>query len=307
MLASEGFVATEDGVRLFFQKLGSGPQVVIIPNGIYLFEDFKSFVDGRTLIFYDLRNRGRSDHVTDGPKKSKGIHHDVDDLEAVRRHFGLGEVALIGHSYVGLTVILYAMKYPAGAGRVVQIGPIQANASKQYPAHLTGADATLTEVLSKLAQLQKERQSYDPKEFCEKFWSVLRVIYVVNPADAGKINWGRCDLPNESNFMKYWTENIFPSIQSLNLTADEIAKVKTPILTVHGTRDRSSPYGGGRDWALMLPNARLVTVENAAHAPWIEDPERVFSSIKTFLDGLWPEAAQRVESLDPEDESAKKR
>src|SRR5437667_10930358 len=39
-------------------------------------------------------------------------------------------------------------------------------------------------------------------------------------------------------------------------------------LTVHGTKDRSSPYGGGREWALMLPNARLLTIENVAHAPW---------------------------------------
>ena len=303
MLPSEGFVTTDDGVRLFFQKLGNGPRVVIIPNGIYLSEDFKSLADGRTLIFYDLRNRGRSDHVTDGTKIAKGIHHDVDDLEVVRRHFAIRNPTLIGHSYVGLMVALYAMKYPAGTGRVVQIGPIQPYAGKEYPAHLTGADATLAEVLSMLTQLQKERQSEDPKEFCKKFWSVLRVIFVVNPADADKINWGRCDLPNELNFMKYWSETILPSIQSLNLTADEIAKVKTPVLTVHGTRDRSSPYGGGRDWALTLSNARLVTVENAAHAPWIEDPERVFGSIKTFLDGTWPEAAQKVVLLDPNGEA----
>ena len=35
--------------------------------------------------------------------------------------------------------------------------------------------------------------------------------------------------------------------------------------------------------------------------PWIEAPEKVFSSIKAFLDGAWPEAAHRVELLDPKD------
>ena len=40
---------------------------------------------------------------------------------------------------------------------------------------------------------------------------------------------------------------------------------------------------------------RLVTVENAAHVPWIEAPEKVFGCIETFLDGMWPEAA--VETL----------
>lgn len=305
MLPSEGYVTTEDGVRLYFQKLGNGPKAVVFPNGICLFDDFKHLADGRTLIFYDLRNRGRSDHVSDGSKLKRGIHHDVDDLEAVRRHFGINKVDVIGHSYMGLMVILYAMKYAAYVNRVVQIGPMEPFAGKQYPAHLTGADATFREVFAKLGQLQKERTSSTPEEFCRKFWSILRLIYVTNPADADKINWGRCDLPNGLNFMKYWTEKILPSIQSLNLAAEEIAKLKTPILTIHGTRDRSAPYGGGREWALLLPNARLVTVENAGHAPWIEAPEKVFGSIQAFIGGTWPEAAQKVESLDPNDEPAK--
>jgi pimeloyl-ACP methyl ester carboxylesterase len=33
----------------------------------------------------------------------------------------------------------------------------------------------------------------------------------------------------------------------------------------------------------MYPNARLVTVENSAHAPWIEDPRAVVGSIQAFL------------------------
>jgi pimeloyl-ACP methyl ester carboxylesterase len=83
-------------------------------------------------------------------------------------------------------------------------------------------------------------------------------------------------------------------MQSIHLTAEDFAKAKMPVLLVHGTRDRQAPYGGARDWALKLPNARLVTVENAAHLPWIESPEKVFDSIRTFLDGAWPAEAQPV-------------
>ena len=75
--------------------------------------------------------------------------------------------------------------------------------------------------------------------------------------------------------------------------------MKSPVLTIHGKKDRQGPYGRGREWALMLPNARLITVENAAHVPWIEAPEMVFGAIETFLDGKWPEAAEEVKSLDP--------
>ncbi len=294
MPQAEGYMTTEDGVRLFFQKLGDGPETAIIPNGFHLLDDFQRLAAGRTLIFYDLRNRGYSDPVSEAAKLARGIHHDVDDLEAVRRHFGISQVDAIGHSYVGLMVILYAMKYPAHVNRVIQVGPMQPNAAKQYPAHLTGADATLAEVSSKLAQLQKERASQDPIEFCKRFWAILREIYVTDPADAARIDWGRCDLPNELHFMKYWQETIYPSIRNLKLTAEEVSNVTARVLTIHGTRDRSAPYGGGREWASMLPNARLLTIPNGGHAPWVEAPEEVFGAIQVFLNGAWPEDAEQV-------------
>jgi pimeloyl-ACP methyl ester carboxylesterase len=287
-----GYLTTGDGVRLFFRRVGDGPKAVLIPNGFHLLDDFERLSDGRTLIYYDLRNRGWSDPVSDPAKLARGIHNDVDDLDAVRRHFGTNQIDVIGHSYLGLTVILYAMKYPGHVNRVVQIGTMQPNAGKQYAAQLTCADAILTEVFSKLGELQKERESMDPVEFCKKFWDILRVIYVSDPADAGKIKWGRCELANERNFMRYWNESIFPSIKELDF--NDLSNSLAPVLTIHGMKDRSAPYGGKREWAMMLPNARLLSIENASHAPWVEAPELVFGAIETFLGGTWPDAARKV-------------
>ena len=302
-MVSEGYVTTADGLRLFFQSVGSGPRTVLIPNGIHLYDEFKCLADDRTLIFYDVRNRGRSDPVSDSSQLARGIHHDVDDLDAVRRHVGVSQADLIGHSYAGTTVVLHAMQYPASVRRVIQIGAMAPSQATEYPAHLTNADDTLRETLSALGELGKVRDGLDPKEFCRKFWSILRVIYVANPADAHKIAWSRCDLPNEVTFMKPWLEHIMPSIQRLALTAEDMNRVLAPVLTIHGMKDRSAPYGGGREWALRLANARLLTVEQAAHAPWIEAPELTFGSIRTFLDGAWPKAAEKVTSVDPNEGS----
>jgi pimeloyl-ACP methyl ester carboxylesterase len=130
---------------------------------------------------------------------------------------------------------------------------------------------------------------------------VLRRLYVADPSDADKIKWDRCDLPNERNFMRYWMGTILPSVRGLTLTREDLSKVIARVLTIHGTKDRSAPYGGGRDWALLLPNARLVTVDNAGHAPWIEAPEPVFNSITTFLGGSWPSAAEEIRQTDRRD------
>jgi proline iminopeptidase len=297
MGATEGYVTVEESVRLFFRKAGNGPRTLIVLNGFYLFDDFKYLAEGRTIIFLDLRNRGRSNYITDESKLTRGVLNDVDDIERVRQYFGAHQIDLLGHSYAGKTAILYAVKYASHLSRIVSIGAMKPDETTQHASHLTGVDSTLQEFFRKAAQLQQQRQSLDPQEFCRRFWSLLRVIYVADPANAEKIRWDCCDLPTELNLMAYWIHQLLPSIQSSSLNAKDLADVTMPVLIVHGTKDRSSPYGGAREWAMALPNARLLSVENAAHVPWIEAPEIVFGAIRTFLDGAWPEAAQQAESL----------
>jgi proline iminopeptidase len=298
MAATEGYITMDDGVRLFYQAVGNGEKTLLILNGYFLFNDFKYLADGRTVIAIDVRNRGRSDYITDPSKLQRGIHQDVDDIEYVRRHFEIEKLDLLGHSYAGIIPILYALSYPERVGRIVQISSMPPNQSTQYPDHLRNVDSVLQTFFADFRLLQQQRQALSPEEFCAKFWALLRPLYVFNPNDADKIqHWKACHLPTELNFMSYWMGFLMPSIQSLNFTSEELAKVSTPVLNVHGTKDRSAPYGGGREWALILPNARFLAIDNVAHAPWIEAPEKVLGPIGTFLNGTWPEAAEKVEAL----------
>ena len=283
------WITTDDGVRLYFETRGSGPKVVI-PNGIIYLDDFSALAEHYTLIAYDPRNRGRSDSTGDGD-----IGRDVEDLESVRRHFDIGQVNLIGHSYVGLLVALYCMRYPAHVNRVVQIGPMEPVPGKQYPPELSNNDGLAGQIFAKLGPLYQSRTTETDDEICRKAWAILGALYVTNPADAPKIDWGRCELANERGFMMYWTRRMMPSIQSLKI-ADEASKLTAPVLTIHGTKDRNAAYGAGLDWVSMLPNARLLTIEGAAHAPWIEAPEKVLGAMRTFFAGESPVSAERPAS-----------
>ncbi len=306
MPSTQCYLTTRDGVRLFYQSSGEGP-ALIVPNALYLLEDFKRLAAGRTLVAYDLRHRGRSDAVEDRSKLERGIHHDVEDLEDLRRHLGIDRFDVIGHSYLGLMVILYALEHPGRIRRIVQIGPAQPDPSRAYPAHLRNDDGVLQETLEALRQLAGELEpllrsgrSEDVRQhYRASGRRVLRML-VADPAQAHRLDhWDFSELPNEIAGMRHWQENVEPSIRRLGLTRDRVASVRSPVLTLHGVKDRNAPYGGGREWALWLPNARLVTVEAAAHVPWIEAPEQVFGSIEAFLGGAWPAGAEKVTSLDP--------
>ena len=286
---SENFITTNDGARLYFETRGSGPMVVI-PNGSIYLDDFEVLAEERTLVAYDPRNRGRSDATNDGD-----IGRDVEDLESVRRYFDIGQMDLVGHSYAGLLAALYGMRYPGCAGRIVQIGPMEPVAGGQYAPELSNNDGLAGQLFARLGQLYQARTTETDEEICRQAWAILGALYVADPKDAGRIHWGRCELANERGFMMYWTRRMMPSIQSLRLP-DEASKLTAPVLTIHGTKDRNAAYGAGRDWAAMLPDARLVTVEGAAHAPWIDAPQKVLGAMRTFLAGSWPEGAEKVEA-----------
>jgi pimeloyl-ACP methyl ester carboxylesterase len=229
-----------------------------------------------------------------GAAIERGIHHDVDDLDAVRRAFHADRIDVLAHSYIATMAVLYALKYPDRVNRIVQIGPMPPFHGREYPAELKCEDETFRSVLARLAQLEGERSATDPEEFCRTFWALLRPLYVADSANADKVRWDRCDEANERGAMKYWIGSLLPSIQGLHLTEDRLKTIDRPVLIVHGRKDRSSPYGGGRDWARSLGNARLLTVAEAAHAPWIEAPDLVFDAIETFLGGAWPSSASAV-------------
>lgn len=290
-----GYVATDDGVRLHFTRLGAGREVVVVPNEVYMLDDFKTLAVDRTVIFYDLRNRGRSDTVVDRDKLRGGIHREVDDLEAVRKHFALDRFAIVAHSYPSIIAALYAMKHPARVERVVQIGPPPADMKKPIPEQWRYADATSASVFEQLGKLQGGADA-DPIDLCRRSWAILRPLYVGRPEHASRLaQWGFCELRNEREMRTHWSQNIQPSLEALAISADDYAQARMPVLVIHGTHDRNAPYGGGREWVRSLPNARLITVEGAAHVPYVEDQKLVFGAIDTFLDGDWPAEAQAIQ------------
>lgn len=258
------YALADDGVRLFTEVVGEGPQTVIIPNAVHLRDDFARLAnDGRTLIFYDMRNRGRSDAA-----EGTSMKQEIDDLEAVRRHFGVTDISLIGHSYLGLVVVLYAMKYPQHVRRIVQIGAPPPDAAKEYP---NDPDPVVDDFMARIKN-------------GEPAWPLVKMLYVADPANAEKIRWPS-GVANESaaNVMQHVNKYVLPSVREVALTDADFARVTAPVLTVHGRKDRHAPYGGGEDWVKRLPNARLLTVENAAHYPWVESPDEVFGALEKFL------------------------
>jgi pimeloyl-ACP methyl ester carboxylesterase/ketosteroid isomerase-like protein len=293
---SEGDIATPDGAKLHFQKIGDSPTVLIVPLGFLLYEDFKQLAEVATVIAYDPRDRGRSSSATD--ENTLTIQQDVKDLETVRAHFNVDKFVPVGFSYLGLMVAMYAAEHPERVARIVQLGPVPRKSGTQYPKELTNGDGDLAAPEADIRKWQAQRANPSPEmsqhDACLVAEAVLRYVLVGNGANAGRVR-SSCELENE------WPEHLeshfrhsLKSIAGVDFSAADLARLTMPVLTIHGTKDRNAPYGSGREWAQSLPNARLLTVTGAAHASWIDDPARVFAAIRAFVRGDWPLAAESL-------------
>lgn len=227
---------------------------------------------------------------------------DVEDIERMRRHFGYERINLVGWSYLGCVVMLYALKYPAHVENIIQIGPIPYNYRNSFDDSLSYNSSQVDSAkVKEIQQLFEEGfPEKEPRRFAELNWKYKNRINLV--ADTvylkrlGKQWGGHLQYQNE------WYTNMsrqlkfhFRSFQEMNYTADSIKKIKARVLTIAGTKDRNVPFGSGKQWASLVPASEFLRVKDAAHIPWIENPELVFKAIDMFLEGSWPASAVKVE------------
>ncbi|MGW7363643.1 alpha/beta fold hydrolase [Streptomyces sp. NPDC054841] len=121
-------LTTDDGVRLWAERTGAGEPLVLCHGGPGLWDMFRevaaALTDDAAVHRWDQRGCGRSERR--GPYS---LARSVADLEAVRQHFGLTRMALLGHSWGATLALRYALDHPEHVSRLVYvsgtgIGPV---------------------------------------------------------------------------------------------------------------------------------------------------------------------------------------
>src|SRR2546428_242208 len=112
------------GARLEPGGGGLGEQVVVLHGGPgahhdYLLPQYDHLAEGgRALLYYDQRGGGRSPVPRDVPV---GWREHVADLEALRGHWELDRLTVVGYSWGGLLALLYALEHPDRIARLALV------------------------------------------------------------------------------------------------------------------------------------------------------------------------------------------
>src|SRR5258708_3305981 len=104
-----------NGVKLHCIVSGRGPLLVVQAPGwgigsTYLRNGLAPVEDQFTLLFYDPRGSGKSTRPTSETQMSTSDM--VEDLEQMRRYWGLKSINVLGHSNGGSIALGYAERYP---------------------------------------------------------------------------------------------------------------------------------------------------------------------------------------------------
>lgn len=287
-----GMVPVEPGVDLFYRKIGSGPEtLVVIMVAESLVDDLAPLAEGRTVIFYYPRGRGRSSRI-DAAKVA--FENDFGDLEAVRRHFKLEKMALLGWSHYGMMTARYAIRNPERVTRLIQMAPA---APRRDPYLEQGMAEQRSRVDGDAwGELQKKRDSGvfkgDPAAECRAFRKVTLPASFGDPAAAERIRLDDCDLLNEQLANQdVWWKAMFDSVGTYDVRS-ELRGLKIPRLVIAGDKD-FIPMAASREWVDGMPEARLLVLPGVGHFPHVEAREALVAALKTFLDGGWPAGATR--------------
>ena len=288
---TQGFVSIEPGVRLAYRIAGSGRDVLVVPwpsGGPGL----DRLANGRRVLYYNPRGRLGSDAV-DPVKVS--FENELSDLDAVRRHFGLERMMLLGWSHYGMMTAVYTIRHPERVARLVQMTP---GAPRRTP-YLDEGMKTMAARADAAARAKLEERKKagefkdDPGALCRENRRVSLAAFVADPADVAKIELDSCRFANEqeTNQNRWWGA-LFGSMGDWDYRGQARA-LAVPRLVVHGEKD-FIPLGGSREWVARNAGARLFLIPDVGHFPHVEAPDVLFPAVEKFLSGAWPEGAVLV-------------
>lgn len=277
---AEGRIEVAPGLTVWYRIVGSGSDVVIVPTAGNSGDFDELAAPGLTVLFYDVRGRGRSDPVD---AADAGFLAEVADLDTVRQAFAIDRFSAVGCSYHAGVVVSHAILHPETVDRLILVSAVPVRAS----ARPAPAREPEPHQVAHLDQLEAAGlRSSDPAALC-RAWREVYVPLLMGRPEAFAQLTPVCDLPNEHPwnvarslvhvFAQLATYDWRPALRDLDI----------PTLVVHGSEDHD-PVEHAVEWVDALPDARLLELGGIGQLPWVEDPQRFFGVVGRFLGGERP-------------------
>jgi proline iminopeptidase len=264
------------GAELFVRRVGAGRPVVVLHGGPgadheYLRPGFDALADGRELIYYDQRGGGRSPVPRDVPV---GWVEQVADLEALRRHWALEQLTVVGYSWGGLLAVLYALEHPGRIGRLALVSPAPTWREARERFEAVFSHRNLDPVFQEERRVLRESglRERDPAAFQQRIFELSVAPYFFDPSRARDLTPFRVVGRTQ--------QEVWQSLGNYDLRPRLPALAGIPALVLHGEAD-PVPIDAAQTAAELL-QAEFHPVPRCGHVPYVE----AFETFRTVVGGF---------------------
>lgn len=287
-MSEAGFIETTAGA-LFFEERGGrelAPLVCVHGGpgfGSHYLEPFYDLSDQWRVICYDQAGSGRSRERCSS-RKLFTIEAFVEELESLRKERGLEKMSLLGHSFGGLIIGEYALRYPTRVQALIFL-----SASIDMPRWIEDG----LRLVSKLPLMQRMilREGLRTGEFrSQQFQQALGVYYakhVYGLSEKPEYLMRSEEQSDPETYRIVWGESelAVTGMQRDYSLSPRLHELSAPTLFACGRNDEATPEAH-QYFTSLVSGSKCHIFEHSAHHPHISERESCISVVRSFLNSV---------------------
>jgi pimeloyl-ACP methyl ester carboxylesterase len=271
------YLTRPDGIDVYYEDFGDGPALLFIHAGNLshaMWEGQVAALAGefRTVTF-DWRGTGQSGK----PRRGYTVEAVVDDVRALIDELRLEDTTLVGHG-IGTHVALMLAQTRPEAVRGLALASAAPWFSGERDGAVGGLSQEFIHFLEQKNGLGTGRGAPYAQACAElaEHWLFHRQPHpaVFQALLAQALGWPQFVINSYATTMR--------SIDH----RDRLPRISCPTLLLQGRHDRKQRYEGAAYMANLLPNARLVTLEQSAHMGQTEEEHTFNEALRGFVRSL---------------------
>lgn len=272
----EPFEVAIDGGVLRGHRGGTGPPALLLHGGAAVPDYMGECAEALDGLFSTMRYTQRGTPPSEaGPPFSVESH--MADALAVLDAFGLDRAWAIGHSWGGHLALHLLVAHPKRLLGVLCIDPLGADGAifGEYETNLKRGIPG--EQIARIAEVEERRRAGDvmEAELVERFAIVWPHFFkkrrsaIAPPARVG----AQTSIETNRSLAEHFERRTL---------ARGLPAARLPALFVHG-EDDPLPVRSTTDTAALIPGARVETIPDCGHFPWLEQPKAFRAAIERLL------------------------
>jgi epoxide hydrolase 4 len=265
--------ADNNGVRIHYASLGSGPLMVMIhgfPDYWYTWRDqIEGLSDRYQVVAIDQRGYNLSDKPEGA--QNYDMRFLVSDVAAVIKSLGRDKAIIVGHDWGGAVAWQFAMNLPQTTDKLIILN---------LP-HMRGLMRELAKPDSQQAKNSAYARAFQQEGAEKKLTPEGLAGWVQDPAAKPKYveAFRRSSI---SAMLNYYKRN-YPR-EPYQEDTSPVVKVQCPVLEIHGMKDTYLLAGAiDGTWNWIEKDFTLVTIPNAAHFVQHDASAEVTSIVRSWL------------------------